>query len=103
MGRELESFVENVGSLDISHQEIDRILKTVEEMYSETKANAPDMEWMPVDAVGNLICFELGCAAHPSNSYQRMPACLHPDVQDSMLPSCCANVARRPRLLARVH
>ena len=60
MGRQVESLVENIKQINISHQEVDRILKALEEMYSETKANAPAMEWMPVTAVGNLLCHELG-------------------------------------------
>lgn len=61
MGRQVESLVNNIKQINISHQEVDRILKALEEMYSETKANAPAMEWMPVTAVGNLLCHELGC------------------------------------------
>eukprot|EP00892_Ulva_mutabilis_P011633 jgi/Ulvmu1/8842/UM049_0023.1 len=60
MGRHVESLVENIKQVNISHQEVDRILKALEEMYTETKANAPAMEWMPVTAVGNLLCHELG-------------------------------------------
>lgn len=62
MGRHVESLVENIKQINISHQEVDRILKALEEMYTETKMNAPAMEWMPVTAVGNLLCHELGCA-----------------------------------------
>jgi hypothetical protein len=62
MGRKIEGMVGNIQQLDISHQEIDRILKALEEMYTETKANTPGMEWMPVGGVGNLLSHELGCA-----------------------------------------
>jgi hypothetical protein len=54
--------VSNIQQINISHQEMDRLLKALEELYTETKANTPGMEWMPVHAVGNLLCHELGCA-----------------------------------------
>ena len=62
MGRQIETMVGNIKQVDISHQEMDRILKALEEMYTETKANTPQLEWMPVQGVGNLLCHELGCA-----------------------------------------
>jgi hypothetical protein len=68
MGREVESVVGQINKVDISHQEIDRILKSIEEMYTETKANTPGMEWMPVNGVGSLLCHELGCAARHNGS-----------------------------------
>lgn len=71
MGRQVESLVNNIKQINISHQEVDRILKALEEMYSETKANAPAMEWMPVTAVGNLLCHELGyVCAQPISRFE---------------------------------
>lgn len=60
-GKPVESMVRNIQQVDISHQEIDRLLKALEELYTETKANTPGMEWMPLVGVGNLLCHELGC------------------------------------------
>eukprot|EP01025_Chloroclados_australasicus_P066439 TRINITY_DN9163_c0_g1_i4.p2 TRINITY_DN9163_c0_g1~~TRINITY_DN9163_c0_g1_i4.p2 ORF type:complete len:236 (-),score=35.45 TRINITY_DN9163_c0_g1_i4:202-909(-) len=61
MGRGIESSVLNgIRNVNISHQEMDRVLKALEEMYTETKANAPQLEWMPVVGVGNLLAHELG-------------------------------------------
>lgn len=58
---DMESMVRNIHKVNISHQEIDRLLKAIEELYTETRANTPGMEWMPVQGVGNLLCHELGC------------------------------------------
>jgi hypothetical protein len=57
----MESMVQNIQHVNISHQEIDRLLKALEELYTETKTNTPGMEWMPVQGVGQLLCHELGC------------------------------------------
>jgi hypothetical protein len=64
MGREIESsqLLGTIQKVDISHQEMDRIFKAVEDLYVETKMNTPDLEWMPVVGVGNLLCHELGCS-----------------------------------------
>lgn len=59
-GKPVESMVRNIQQVDISHQEIDRLLKALEELYTETKANTPGMEWMPLVGVGHLLCHELG-------------------------------------------
>ena len=78
MGREEEavsSMVGQISQVDISHQEIDRILKALEEMYTETKANAPGMEWMPVTGVGNLLMHELGCAGRHAAHSTIMHSC----------------------------
>lgn len=57
----MDSMVRNIQQVNISHQEIDRLLKALEELYTETKTNTPGMEWMPVQGVGSLLCHELGC------------------------------------------
>lgn len=76
MGREIETMVGKIRQVDISHQEMDRILKALEEMYTETKANTPQLEWMPVQGVGNLLCHELGCARCPCSplAFPQRPA-----------------------------
>jgi hypothetical protein len=61
MGRPVESLVSNIQQINISHQEVDRILKALEELYCETRQNTPGMEWMPAFGVGSLLCHELGC------------------------------------------
>lgn len=64
MGREIESMgISGIKKIDISHQEMDRLLQALEDMYFEVKANTPGMEWMPVYGVGKLLAEELGCAA----------------------------------------
>jgi hypothetical protein len=65
MGREIDSnpLVGTIKNVDISHQEMDRIFNALEDLYVETKQNTPELEWMPVVGVGNLLCHELGCAS----------------------------------------
>lgn len=60
MGKAIESVVGGIKKIDISHQEMDRILQALEDLYTETKANTPDMDWMPVHGVGSLLAHELG-------------------------------------------
>lgn len=46
--------------IDLSHQEMDRLLHALEELYNDSKASTPDLEWMPMTGVGNLLAQELG-------------------------------------------
>lgn len=84
----MESMVRNIQQVNISHQEIDRLLKALEELYTETKANTPGMEWMPVQGVGNLLCHELGCVTLHYSALKRPQTPQNAAVNALVLPYC---------------
>jgi hypothetical protein len=69
MGRPIDGEGLLGASMDLSHQEMSRLVGHLEELWSgftqDGDGNSNGCEWLPVEQVGQLMCQELGYEDEP--------------------------------------